>query len=291
MAKQNEHPFYDEKYELHSVAQSVDGGACFGRHQSLYKEDNSCSYRWQGVVKARERKTIYNIPQHPNWHLDNFSNPKSWKNVVFAKSTIDKMDSKLFTQIFDAAGNPMAGKGKGKNKLVVGTPNFTNGQAPYSNQVHHVIPLAILCDELTKVTTTVPDKQMTIFDLIIKGLMKEKYNINYKENMIILPCELSKAKKLGLPTHKGSHGDYDSKIKGRIQSSLRPYKRVALQLAKDKPHDKPDPKQLKEDLVKISQVMYQAIIDSGQQFKNKKGAFGINDLPNDAFTKLKAYNL
>jgi A nuclease family of the HNH/ENDO VII superfamily with conserved AHH len=279
-----EHQFYEEKYYLHIRASGTDGGACFSKHESKYDEHNSCSYRWQGVVKARERKDIYNIEKHPNWHLDNFSKPESWKNVAFAQSTINKMKPKLYKQIFDKAGNPLTNKGK----VIVGTPNFINGQAPYRNQVHHLIANGLFCDELSKTVNTVPEKAMAVFYLVIKGLMKEKYNINYKDNMIILPCEPSVAKKIGLPTHLGSHPTYDSYIKGRIQSSLRPYKKIALQLAKNvEEHDTSDPKKLKDDLLKISSIMYNSIIDFGQSNIKNKGAFRINDLPDAVFKNIK----
>src|SRR4051794_39021632 len=48
-SKMDKHPVYKAYKGLHNTAGDREGGKCMVRCEYIYKESNSCSYRWQSL--------------------------------------------------------------------------------------------------------------------------------------------------------------------------------------------------------------------------------------------------
>jgi hypothetical protein len=165
-------------------------------------------------------------------------------------------------------------------KRPLGVKNFTTGWAPYGNQVHHVLNQSSLHKGINGVAEVWPYMRRTI----VNGLLKEKYNLNHKDNNLICPTADYHSRETGLPTHIGSHKTYSAKILTSVKNALEPYKKIANQLAKkQKKHDKPDPLELKDALENISNTMYQNIVGLAAGNRLKRRATTVDSLPSKAY--------
>jgi len=237
------HSYFKDSYNLHAKVGSYDGGACLSGHLYKWTARNSCSYRWQGIKKAKENPTPYDSHGKAYCHLN-------------------------------GAGFPAL--------AVLGIKNFNNGFMPYSNQVHHVLPNSVLRNGIDETTKS---KANLIKD-ICDGLLTEKYNINFKDNMLILAVKWKDACQIGLPTHLGDHPGYSAKIKARVIKALQPYAQV---VDDEEDHDEPDYLDLKDELKAISDSMYGAIVAHGQT--SIKGScssapVSVNQLPASVYAVL-----
>lgn len=266
MAKKGEsfgHSFFKESEELHQSVGSYAGGACLTGHQSSWEQRNSCSYRWQGVKKADENKTIYNSHADGDAHIG-----KSGFGWARATAAAAGKAGNIIREIQTAFK-------KGKLKTLVEAKNFTNGFAPYPNQVHHVLPTSVLRNAID--TTTKGDAGL-VKD-INDGLLTEKYNINFKDNMIILAVSWDDACQIGLPTHLGDHPTYRGEIESAVLDAMAPYQSLADQ---GEEHEKPDYEELKDTLEKIANRMYTSIKNYGQSTlkgKCQDEEVTVNNLP------------
>ncbi|HYO53820.1 AHH domain-containing protein [Archangium sp.] len=78
--------------------------------------------------------------------------------------------------------------------------NFENSYWPWSNQLHHILPLQSIQEGLKK-------NPAAIELLLIAG-----YNVNRGVNIIILPTEERDCYIMRLPLHCGSHPDYNDHV-------------------------------------------------------------------------------
>lgn len=274
MGNDSEHCDFKEYKKLHKrFDKKFDGGACLdGRCYPPYGE-NTCSYRWQALEKARENKELYKI------NTNKASDSKFQIGKKATRTMIDEVLNEkgiwrkipIFGLILDVTERPNAPekdvaksgthKGKEVKRKDYTFMNFTNGAVPYGNQVHHIVACAELRDGIMKYPN--------IANVISIGLLEVKYNINYKDNAIILPSGKRFARMTGLPSHMGSHPEYSKKIEGEIEDVLAGYESLDSQY-NDPTHKKPDPLQVKQDLLEISNDWYQKIIDYIPQNKAAK---------------------
>lgn len=281
MAK-GDHPFYKKYPGLHKPVGGYAGGSCLEGHVGFYEQQNSCSYRWQGLAKANESpgKEIYNSHHNPDCHLG--ASGHGWASTArLAQGKSGELVGTFETKTFK---NKKTGTETEKQRILA--KNFTTGFAPYSNQVHHVLPSGVLRICISDLAKVAP----TIQDLICKGLLTEKYNINHKDNMIILPVKWSDACKIGLPTHQGSHPSYSASIKSATADAMSPYEKIAEQIAdpEKKDHDAPAPEDLKTALEDISNKMYDSIIALQPIIRGrcKSEKMSVNELPTAVFACL-----
>jgi hypothetical protein len=99
--------------------------------------------------------------------------------------------------------------------------------------------------------------------LIRNGLLGEKYNLNHKVNMIILPMWGKIANALGLPRHRLSsetfnHTTYSNHVRTRLDKIFKPVKDDV------KDHRSSDYKACKRDLERLSSRLYKKIIAAGK---------------------------
>lgn len=91
--------------------------------------------------------------------------------------------------------------------------NFCHAKAPWPNQAHHVIPINVI----GKVFPEPEDLEL---------LLVAKYNVNRGLNIVILPYLDTYGRVLGLPIHRGSHGNYDVQVETRLRSIRRSIKKA-----------------------------------------------------------------
>lgn len=268
----DEHKAYLPAYKYHASVGSYDGGACLMKHVTQYKDNDSCSYRWQGVKKATEQPGRAAYDAHPNSkrHIGGRSAgpfaPSSTSGAVASPGM---------------AGSVVVSGIQTKKGLrdIVEVTNFTTGFAPYGNQVHHVLNASSLrngIDELAK--TWYPIRWV-----IVNGLLGEKYNLNHKDNNMILPTRDVDSAHTGLPKHYGSHPTYSKQILAAVKSALKPYKKIANQMKKKRNHDKLEPEKLKTAFESISKSMYSSILGMAAANRAKRAATKINELPSKAY--------
>ncbi len=276
--KKEAHAAYQPTNKAHKTATSFDGGACLIRHEALYVEKNSCSYRWQGVHKAEAQpgRAAYDAHSNSQCHIGQKNT-----GAVRASTAQALMNSpgsgvqslKTFTSK------------KGQLCQVVESLNFSAASIPYGNQVHHVLNNSSLhkgIDDLAAISAR-------IRKIIVDGLLDEEYNLNHADNSMILPTKDKDCIETGLPKHYGSHPDYNIPILDAVKAALAPYRKIAEQLRdKTKPHDPPDPAALKESLEAISEAMYDNIMSlaAKNRASGNRTATSVNTLPPSAYQGL-----
>jgi hypothetical protein len=253
--KKAEHAFFEDSYEKHDPVGGYDNGACLSPHLSWWKENDSCSYRWQGLKKAEENPGPYNSHGDPDCHLGG----GGWGFPAVSRLDAGKAGQILVSTVKEIVKTSISKKGveSSTRKRLVQARNFTNGFAPYGNQVHHILPTATLRNCIDTTTKSNVDQVKNICD----GLLKEKYNINFKKNMIILATQWRDACQIGLPVHLGNHPNYSDEIKAKVMRALSPWDEAASQ-APD--HPAPDFFDLKYELEALEDNMYTSIVDHGK---------------------------
>jgi len=126
---QDVHASYKETNALHVSAGAYEGGACLVKHVVPFTDNDSCSYRWQGVHKAgmSPGKECYDAHRNPKHHVGK----RSAGGIAIA-------DTAAAVNSPGMAGKVIKLTKSGLYNLVEVT-NFTTGSVPYGNQVHHVL--------------------------------------------------------------------------------------------------------------------------------------------------------
>src|SRR5262245_32494978 len=122
------HKFYLPDYKAHVSAGTYDDGACLVKHVTQFKDDDSCSYRWQGVKKAEEQPGRSAYDAHPKTHFH-----------VGGRSAgpFDPADTATVVASSGFAGKVVKASQPTKKGLrdIIEVTNFTTAFAPYGNQV------------------------------------------------------------------------------------------------------------------------------------------------------------
>lgn len=264
----------------HLTVNNLEGGQCLSGHKSKYTPGNSCSYRWQGLEKAKENNHIYDA------HRGFYNSPAkgyhigAYRKVKYAQASYageTKGEAKPFIN------------NKGKKMATFEALNFTNGKAPYKNDVHHILPNADLKDGLAAKV-----KDFNTMQHICNSLLFAKYNINHKDNCIILPKKNRHGFEVGLPTHANSHqAGYKDALKKYIKDALQSaIKLISEAEGKSKGHEVIDYVKIKENFELISEEMYEFLANPGEKnrhgiFKSSAGVLSLDELkdfPDIAFS-------
>lgn len=280
---------FDEAHK--PIRDSTEKGACInGRCMASY-DTVSCSYRYQGLEAAKKYKNIYNNSDVPDkYHVDGRKG-MSRARIYEVLSKSGKRRNIAINGKYRELKNGRIYKGEEppkskvtdevykcyKDDLVVFKKdywfvNFTISSVPWKNQVHHVLNHSSL--------NKLIDSFENISDVVSLGLLGELYNINHKDNMIILPTENYWSKKTGLPKHYGSHPDYSRLIKSEVEDALSGYKDLNEKAA-DPNHPKPDPIAVKQELLDISKDWYEKIVgvvNTNKGKTNEADVIKVNDI-------------
>jgi A nuclease family of the HNH/ENDO VII superfamily with conserved AHH len=180
-----------DKHIARLTAKKTHKPGCVTKHQDDYTND-TCAYRWNGYEEMKaNRKSIY--------HLD-FTKESNAKRLpwIYHEFKIGSAGGKSLAANFRFANDPTVDKEawwfKGQN--------FKMASLPYVHNYHHILPFDAI-------------KKLTYPELEI--LQAAKYNLNGKENMIILPCLAEYGIAMKLPSHPTNHPVYNAEVKGIIE--------------------------------------------------------------------------
>jgi hypothetical protein len=207
----------------HKDSGALEGGACLkGDCVGTYKEDKSCSYRWEVVHACRGgeyvglgRKQHYVTPKGVTGRVRTMRyQTKGSKGSSKPKFSPAKYPSSLPAP--DAANKDWDIDGPttsykitqkiGGKTVVFDTvkkdENFESVTRPWWNNAHHMIPKATLRGRINAMNNPAGWKgPATLRRVIACFLLKAQYNVNHYRNMIILPMDAEVGRLIGLPRH------------------------------------------------------------------------------------------
>jgi A nuclease family of the HNH/ENDO VII superfamily with conserved AHH len=258
----------------HKKEAGTDGGACLNRHERR-EENNSCSHIWQAVVRAEtDDKSLYKWPTYQPLEGKRFETGARW--------------NKKQTAIFPR-GMGITRKGPKPHEWDPGVGgNFKDSRVPYWHNAHHIVPNAVLNGSIQEAGDTAEDRRVVL--LIRSGLLGASYNLNYKDNMVILPMGKQVAAAMGLPRHLvgdkprsgqakefRSHADYSAEVKKRVEKVISKYlKNLDVD---PKKHLKPPNELAKDQLEKCSSDIRISIVEFG----SANGGKPLVDMPAEMF--------
>ncbi len=214
---------------------------CLNRHVSVPAGEgkgNTCSHRWQAYLKMQDDAGLYNWPKY-----------KSLSERRSRIPTLCQWGPNTVTQPSKATWDVGFGS------------NFQDVcYKPYWHEAHHVVPNSTLRNAIVDFAKSVQEGSKLIVTLR-RGLLTEQYNLNAKNNMIMLPMDKVVADALGLPRHRKRPTDFNHSVYSE---------HVALQLEKlfsqlqqellD--HKKPKYSNLKKRIEDLSEQLYTLILQT-----------------------------
>ena len=210
----------------------TEGGACLKGHiYNFAKKNNksSCNYRYQCYEQSSKNADIKKYLHSYNQKLDllKAKHPSGIATSAYETEKNDKGEDMNPWRYCCSIPVPeegdwdvgddgpkkevKRGSFSGEEKSIDKGMNFTQDTWPYWNNAHHIIPKGTLKGMITK-------QGGDLVDLIQLGLLKAKYNINYKKNMIFLPQDKEVGVILELPRHIQLKEDDDLSIRANCTS-------------------------------------------------------------------------
>jgi hypothetical protein len=252
------------------------GGKCLNRHLADTPEQGekkSCAHRWQSYLQMKGDQDVY------NW-----AEGKTYDKLVKKKSRINTFATNGFPECYqktlaqpkagqwdvEASSVPIGGGWNGQTKR-----NFWwKCYHPYWHEAHHMVPNSTLRNAIVDFAKEAPKPD----ELIIKirgGLLEEKYNLNEKLNMIMLPLDKEIADALGLPRHRQTvshwnHAAYSNHVKGELKKILQALKQELVE------HQSPTYSNLKDQIEALSKRLYPQI--------KKSSAASLDEMEASEFT-------
>lgn len=251
-----DHKLQQREEALHATVGSTENGACLTAHEgcSTYRED-SCSYRWQSKVNARERhKKFFDDPSERLAQNKQGSDvPANHWRIWYAGAS-DVFPRHADDWKVDGPNRPGTDPRKDSRGTVVPNgQNYTNARWPFWNNAHHMIPKGTF--------NRLVNKPGRAYQLMRVCLLEAKYNIHWKRNMFILPMDAAVGSELFLPRHLGlikrsdrfNHPDYNDMVESKLKEIVDEYKRICDQAVDDtEPHDVPNAELDKAKLENLS---------------------------------------
>lgn len=248
----NEHQLDKTFIALHKKEKSTQGGACLNRHESAFNAKSSCSHRWQAYEKAKECANWYNYP--------------AYQDLVKTVARTPSFETTQWGNFISTMKRPMPGEwdltATTQYKSGKRIDNFVEwSKCPYWHNAHHIIPHSILNNAIANAS----EEELTLYTLIRVSLLEAQYNLNHKNNMVLLPMGKEVAAALGLPRHiagiEGTadgykytqdHPKYSDNIGLKVSKIIRAFaKQIKL-----KKHDAERPAFSKAQLEDISKDIF-----------------------------------
>jgi hypothetical protein len=256
MATSEEQHESDVQENIHvGVGGSMEGGRCLNRHEAAWKE-HSCSHRWQGYKHAEADSHLYNYPAYKR--LVESGRPvrtDALKDFASSAGTFFPIFPENYKFVLNAPK---------KGEWDVGTGrNFKwDSRTPYLHNAHHVVTNSQLRSAIEKSEDKFPG-----FTLVVrKGLLRADYNLNHRDNVVILPMDSKVAGALNLPRHlitvlHRDHYVYSKHVGMELKSIMQTYEGQLEDYLKnkDKEHIKMNHKLCKDAIVSLSKQLYKLI--------------------------------
>ena len=207
-----EHFVFDANSDAHkSIKNNTEDGACLTGHDAATHESfgrkNSCNFRYQGFEQAKTESKIKTYLHSYNDVLT-FLSPKYPDGVptsAYEGGTSKAMSPAWYCSSlevprlgdWDVGGpnrNIVRNRFKGKADTIKRQENFTRGKWPYWNNAHHLIPKG-------EIGNIINSEGSEVGSLMEAGLLKAKYNINHKINMLMMPQDKEVGAILNMPRH------------------------------------------------------------------------------------------
>jgi hypothetical protein len=278
--KELEHFLSPEEIELHfCVSNNAEGGKCICYHRPECDgyQEKSCCYRWQAHQIAIERDSFfYNVSADEiRQILEDQNGPTYFIGTSAYKTRKGKIQPPYYGYVIpvpeyekdwylDGPDRPageslMAGGGK----PIPDGKNFQHDTWPYWNNAHHLISKGTLWSMING-----GDKP---FELMRKALLKAKYNVHHKSNMLLIPMDREVGKLLGMARHlkletwqdKTNHPIYNDKVQTGLTKIIDDYKKICEAAVKEKPHETPIPDLDKTKLERLSGELRRWVIIEG----------------------------
>lgn len=271
---------------------TTEGGACLTGHEAdfqKFKHKVTCNYRYQAYEQAKANKRIRRrlhsyVRKLSLFHAEDSGQLKMFIQTSVYRANSGDMSPDRYSQWlplpkegdWHVGGPPREisrGTFKGADKILVGH-NFTRDTWPYWNNAHHLIPKGTF-------EAAVKEQGTKISELIQESLLKAKYNINHKINMLLIPQDREVANILGLPRHiqlkDGDIAGLDAEcmdhpvysmwtrtVKSGLNEVIQGYKGIcesAEKKAKEAGHENPDPELDKKKLERLSRTLLEQILN------------------------------
>ncbi|HSP80434.1 MAG TPA: AHH domain-containing protein [Myxococcaceae bacterium] len=142
--------------------------------------------------------------------------------------------------------------------------NFdTHCDVPYFHEAHHVIPNSTLSTTIASFFGDTSEGGSPELVFVVRGgLLSAGYNLNHLSNMIILPLDTTVARVIRLPRHrtlpKMYHGAYSGYVGSELEHIISEYAEDLVE------HKSPRYKDFKDGLLKLSERLYEAITEAGE---------------------------
>jgi hypothetical protein len=269
---------------------TTEGGACLTGHEEDFekkKKKNTCNYRYQSYEQALAEQSIRNRLHSYERKIPKEHHEDGQLLLFITTSVYERKSGGLWPACLSAylplpgpgdwhVGGPLRPISRGridkKTDVIPIGQNFTNMRWPYWNNAHHLISKG------TFRSTILAVKEAGIPQMIQSSLMKAKYNINHKLNMLLIPQDKEVANILGLPRHlQQKEGDatvspqvtdhprYTDLVKSKLEKIIEDYASICLkaQKEKEKKHDTPDPDLDKKRLESLSKSLLKMVLNWG----------------------------
>ncbi|PTL80012.1 AHH domain-containing protein [Vitiosangium sp. GDMCC 1.1324] len=257
MGKSNKHLELLEKPVPHHTAGGPSGGKCIAKHEPPYKENCSCSHRWQAFEKALEKASQYEVTDEQLRSLGDGRWALLFRGGAKAVTRLAKRGetAALSSDNKGMYRHEVQKPREGDWDVARGKYNFKwDCNKPYYHEAHHVVPDATLRAVILKVF---PKPELAI--RVASEVLDAPYNVHHKDNMIILPMDERVGDLLQLPIHRETkqcnHTAYDEYVERKLDEHLR----AALEQIMDK-HDEeggePRYKELAEAIEEVSRETY-----------------------------------
>lgn len=252
------------------VANSTEGGRCLNRHREDWKE-HSCSHRWQGYKHALQDSHLYNYPAYKRLvDRGKVLRTDAIKDHVSASGNLYPVFPEGYKLLLQApkAGDWDVGVGR----------NFKwDSRTPYLHNSHHIVTNSMLRDAIQK-----SEKKFSGFALVVrKGLARADYNLNHRDNVVILPMDSKVSGVLNLPRHlitplHRNHFAYSKYVAAELKTIMQTYEGQLSDYLenKDKDHLKMSHQLSKAAIEALSKQLYGLI--TSRMTKEERESAGVD---------------
>lgn len=239
-----------------SIKGTTEGGRCLNRHESAW-EPYTCSHRWQAFKHALEDAHLYNWPAYKKLSKKQNVRTDARKDYVSKSGTLYPIFPEGYQFLLKA---PQQGDWDVSESPA--NRNFKwDYRKPYIHNGHHVVTNSQLRAAINKLEKKFPNCTL----IVRRGLARAGYNLNHKNNMVILPMDRKVAGALNLPRHLVTfmyrdHRAYSNHVAKELDKIMRTYEgELRKYVRKLKEHTKLTHELAKEQLEALSEMLYAQI--------------------------------